>query len=170
MNKTELFQNNERLLYKQSWHYAKRYNMDFEEVKSQAFLIFCEAIDRFEENKASFTTHLFNRLRTLNDYCNKEKSIRQKESIEEHMESEESIEEHLERILFYQLVDLLSADGKRLVEGIVSGEFHRPDMDRQRGVGIQCVRDISRQKWGWGFDRANAAWYEIYDWWNNTVN
>lgn len=75
MDPTSIFKKNERLIYKQSWHYAKKYDMDFEDIKSQAFLVFCEALDRFDDSQATFTTFLFHRLRTLNDYCKKEKGI-----------------------------------------------------------------------------------------------
>ncbi len=172
MNKTELFRDHEKLIYKQSHYHARQWGMDFEEVKSQGFLIFYETIERFKKEKnTQFSTYLYWRLLTLGDYCRKEKGLIDQYTIPSGGKLlEESIDTHLDRILFYQMVDLLSTDGEKIVKSLVEGIFHKPNMDRQRPVGKSRIKEIATKEWGWTQSRVDKVWGEVGEWWNNTVN
>lgn len=169
INKAELFKKNERLIYKQSWYYAKKYDIDFEEVRSQAYIVFCEAIDRFDRKMgASFTTYLFDRLRTLDYYCKKEKFTKSLEIWigKEYLRFGEIIEDRIERLNFYEMVDLLSKDARSLVKEIISGTFNQPGMDRQRSVGKTRIRKVVTKEWGWTHSKVDDVWNEVKTWWN----
>lgn len=58
-----------KMIENAAWKASRIFRMDVEDLRAQAYLIFCEAIERYDPGKASFSTHLFNRLRTINDYC-----------------------------------------------------------------------------------------------------
>ena len=57
------------LIRKSAHFYAKKWNIDYEEVEAQGFLIYCESIDTFDFNKSRFSTYLTWQLKRLNDFC-----------------------------------------------------------------------------------------------------
>ena len=71
INSTEAFKQYQPLIESFTWKATKRYRyLEHEDIKQQAYLIFCEAIERYDEKRnVKFITFLFHRLRTLNDYC-----------------------------------------------------------------------------------------------------
>ena len=59
-----------RMVRKMAHFYAKCYHMDYEDVESQGFLIYCVSLEKYKKGKASFSTHLYINLRgRLKDYC-----------------------------------------------------------------------------------------------------
>jgi hypothetical protein len=73
-----------------AWGAAKAWGLDFDDVEAQGYLVFMEATERYEEGRASFSTFLFNRLKTLNDYCEREVKLRGKTMpiLEEYLDDE----------------------------------------------------------------------------------
>jgi hypothetical protein len=71
INSTEAFKQYQPLIESFTWKATKRYRyLEHDDIKQRAYLIFCEAIERYDENrKVKFITFLYHRLRTLNDYC-----------------------------------------------------------------------------------------------------
>lgn len=62
----------EKMIMKFARQVERKYQgrIEFEELLSQGNLVYMEAIERFDPTKgASFSTHLFSRLRTLYDYA-----------------------------------------------------------------------------------------------------
>lgn len=57
------------IIRKRAHEYAHRYNIDYEDVEAQGFLIYCECIDTFDITKSSFSTHLYVELGRLDHYC-----------------------------------------------------------------------------------------------------
>jgi RNA polymerase sigma factor (sigma-70 family) len=187
MNKQQLFETNENLIYNRAWHYSKKYDIDFQELKSEGYKIFCEAIERFEEKRSKFSTFLFHRLRTIEDYCQREKLIEKRFKVnefefnsfdgnmaghdEEFLKSGKpycseliKIEDPIEqKILFEQAVEKLSSDGQYIVANMIYGEFHNPESKRQRTIGKSRVREVI----GWGEERVNQVWGELKEWWTN---
>jgi RNA polymerase sigma factor (sigma-70 family) len=72
--KEKLFNQYENMIYKQSWHYANKFNLDYNDVQSEAFIIFCKAVESFDERQAQFSTYLYNKLKSLTQICMKEKN------------------------------------------------------------------------------------------------
>lgn len=54
---------------KAAWKYAKRRRVEYEELEGQAFLIYAEALNRWNPGTATFSTFLTFRLKKLEDYC-----------------------------------------------------------------------------------------------------
>lgn len=170
-----LLEQNERLIYSQAWKYAWKYNMEIEDTKSQAFLIFCEALDRFD-GRSRFITFLSWRLMTLNDYCRREKALLDHENIEPKKldnggnDIEENPEWMLkedktaERLAFYQVVESLSRDGQDVVEHLIYGSFTQPKEKWQRDTGKYKMQEVLVKDWGWAKDRVEGVWNEIQGW------
>jgi len=65
----ELFEKYVNLIRKRAHKYSKLYGVDYYELESQGFLIFCECVENYDVSKsASFCTYLYIQLNRLNDY------------------------------------------------------------------------------------------------------
>jgi hypothetical protein len=69
---TKQFNQFRPMVEKAVWKYSKKYHLDFAEIEGQGYLIFCEALEKLDPSKASFSTYLFNELDRLDGYCRKE--------------------------------------------------------------------------------------------------
>ena len=61
MNKLEVekyYKKYKGMINKMAFFYSKKYNKEYDELKGQANLIFCEALERYEKMKSSFSTYL----------------------------------------------------------------------------------------------------------------
>jgi hypothetical protein len=66
MDKEKLFNQYKNMINKFAWHNTKLIMNGknvFEDFQAQGYLIFCQALESFDEKKASFCTHLYNSLR-----------------------------------------------------------------------------------------------------------
>lgn len=50
-------------------HYADIYNIDYDELEAQGYLIYCEALKSYDPSKSKFITHLMSELRGLGNYA-----------------------------------------------------------------------------------------------------
>lgn len=50
-------------------HYADIYNIDYDELEAQGYLIYCEALESYDPSKSKFITHLMSELRGLGNYA-----------------------------------------------------------------------------------------------------
>lgn len=164
--KTELFKKTEKLIYQRAWYYARKYGMDFEDIRSQAFLIFTEAVDRFDPSQGSFVTFLYHRLRTLNDYCKREKRIGIRFTDFENVIDEHHIDENEQsRAWMNERIESLSDDAKIVISGILSGQFHTPLKPyQQKPVSKDAVSYSMVKEEGWTYTRFNRVWIEIRNW------
>lgn len=64
-----LYKNYERMLQKISWYYAKKWNLEFEDVFGESTVIFAETLARYQDDISSFSTYLYHRLKKLSQYC-----------------------------------------------------------------------------------------------------
>lgn len=65
----ELFQKYVNLIRKRAHGYSKKFGVDYYELESQGFLIFCECLEKYDVSKsASFCTYLYTQLNRLGDY------------------------------------------------------------------------------------------------------
>ena len=65
----ELFEKYVNLIRKRAHKYSEKFGVDYYELESQGFLIFCECIENYNVAKeASFCTYLYIQLNRLGDY------------------------------------------------------------------------------------------------------
>jgi len=109
--KKEHYKQYEKMIYKSSYNYSRRYNQEFEDILSEACLIYCECLQRFDGRKASFSTFLSMSLNfRLGNYC--------KRNRKRILETEEFIDTEFlkENIEFSFFKDSLSENSKKIVE------------------------------------------------------
>lgn len=56
------------MIRKMAHKFSNKYNVPYDEVEAQGFLIYSECVKTFDMSKGSFSTHLFTNLKKLNDY------------------------------------------------------------------------------------------------------
>lgn len=79
MNQEQLFKSVEKLIYSQAWHYSKKFGVDFEDIRSEGYEIFCKAVKKFDKGKdVKFSTYLFHQLRILGDKHHQKKYYEQR--------------------------------------------------------------------------------------------
>ena len=54
---------------KSAHHYSSIYNVEYEELEAQGYLIYCECLRTYDASKSTFITHLTSELRRLGDYA-----------------------------------------------------------------------------------------------------
>lgn len=147
----------EGLINKQSWVYARKYLLDFEDVRSQAFVIFCEALQKYDDRHASFTTYLWHQLRALETWCWDEKRVRWFLS--------DSISEEYPMTKSPPKIDLgeLGLDAAEIVRRITYGEFYDPNrLSYKSGSRTTVAKTLK-----WNPDRFDDAWTEAKGWWKD---
>ena len=46
------------LIRKRAWEYSKKWGIEYSEMESQGYLIYCECLEKFDSNKARFSTYV----------------------------------------------------------------------------------------------------------------
>jgi len=181
INSTEAFKQYQPLIEGFTWRAVKRHNyLEYDDIKQQAYLIFCEAIERFDESrKVKFITFLFHRLRTLNDYCifeNKKKNginklphvYNNNEGYEENNEmdiidtSYEQFEIAMERL---ESALELSKDAQEILNYLIGREWETPGINRI--PRLHSVKKYFYYTKNWMPKRTETAWDEIKSWWRS---
>jgi hypothetical protein len=127
-----------------AWYHSKKYNMEYDDLQSEGYVIFCEAMNRFNsELGTAFSTFLFHRLRTLNDYCRKMKRYSNIDNIDDYYDLEDRGNESYE--IFYEAMERLSSAGRTVMEAVIKGEFERPGYKGKYGK-IRLQKTLIR-KW-----------------------
>lgn len=57
------------LIRQRAHEYADKFDVDYSEMESQGFLIYCECLEKFDVNKSSFSTYLYIQLGRLGDFA-----------------------------------------------------------------------------------------------------
>lgn len=190
-NYDELLNKHRQMIRQHAWSAAQAWNMDFSELEAQALLIFVEATKRYKKTKgASFGTFLFHRLRTLNDYCEREIKIqgRLEPLLEEMFDGDslcdsseyismKSTEEQLKKIddSFVDFCDVLSdaeakaklsMDAQAILNYIFVGDWGTPGSALKPSLfGAQNA--FKRE--GWLPSRTLKAWEEVKFWYRVEV-
>lgn len=164
--KTNLFRKVELMLNKKAWDYARTYHLDFEECQSQAYLIFCEALEKYDPSKeVRFSTFLHSNLWHLNDLAHKETQ----QSFTVNFDKFEGTFDR-DYQSFSEVVDRLEAkvglldDAQELLSFILSREWEVPGMVPCRPYLSSTSERFKKEK-NWSFQRTWEAWQEVKTWW-----
>lgn len=63
-----LFEKYANLIRRRAHEYSKKYGIDYSELESQGFLIYCQCLEKYDISKSSFSTYLYIQLNRLGDY------------------------------------------------------------------------------------------------------
>jgi len=138
MTTTALFYKHDKLLKKQAWVFSRRFNIEFEEVYSEAALIFVRAAQSYEPTVSKFITYLYTVLHNgLVSFCVKFKD-RNPCNISFLEKILEVTDIRIDKLSAGLSVKTLSVDAQLFVEFVMSGKFHtefgkrwlRPDIQK----------------------------------------
>jgi hypothetical protein len=178
---TKQFNQFRPMVEKVVWKYSKKYHLDYEEISGQGYLIFCEALEKLDPSKASFSTYLFGELDRLDQYCRKEYR-KNKKSVQRIKHSKVRGYGHniyINRLypdnttiynysIFEKVLDKmdyeisLSDDAKDILRYILSREWE--DVERNWVPRFSHIKEIYSLK-GWANNRIQKTWQEIRSWW-----
>lgn len=192
MNATKAFKQFQPMIEGAAWKAHRHYHIDVEELRGQAYLVFCEAIERYDPNKASFSTHLFSRLRTVKDYASQERRKCQKETSFQAKEKREDNDVNvgldyignggtfglcagtdlIPEVRYEQVEEAmdrletaldLSEDAQDILDFLIGREWETPGINRV--PRLYTVKKYYRYWKGWMPQRTEKAWEEIRNWW-----
>lgn len=186
MDSQQLLQENHTMLKSAAWNCFQSYGVEYEEVLSQSYLIFMEALEKYDSGKgAKFSSYLFSRLRTLADYCKKETRYKNRavplfshatmqtdEVVYEYeIENEALIDPYWTKFCqvleMYESMSELSADAKLLYKSMLNGECYEPGLPSK--PNLTKITRIMRGAEGWMPARTSLAWRELEYWFNNSL-
>jgi len=168
------------MIEKATWHYSRKYRLDRNELQGQGYLIFCEALERFDEKKASFSTYLFNELSRLNIYCKEEYRHKYKDIQRIKKEKQRGYGKNLfvnrmnmeniycDYAIFNKVLGRLdyeislSNDAKEIVTYILSRDWENVEINWKPRFSYIQKRYLEI---GWTQNRVKKAWREIKEWW-----
>jgi hypothetical protein len=172
------------MVEKAVWKYSKKYHLDYEEISGQGYLIFCEALEKLNPDKASFSTYLFNELNRLDNYCkneyrkNKKSVQRIKHShirgyghnifinrlyVEETIKYDYKVFEKVLNKIDYEIS--LSDDAKDILQYILSRGWE--DVETNWIPRFSYIKKVYTNK-GWAGNRIINSWKEIRSWWQES--
>ena len=168
------------LIRNKAWEYYKKTGVDYEELESQGFLIYCECLEKYDISKSGFSTYLYIQLNRLGDFTRT--YIRQKgvliddantsdlkqsdKVVSYNYEDEEKIDlvnkedSVTQEDLLKFAKDNLSLDAYSLIYWIIKrtwDNFHR----NKPSIKLMC------EKLNWERERVIRAFNECKRFWNN---
>ena len=170
---TQLFKDNEGILKKQASFYSKRYNLEWEEVYSQALEIFCETWSKWNPLKGTkFSSYLTIELQRLNYFCKKMNKSYTSASIDECLDSPFStFQDLLNNLLSYtpefsiEFLDSieteLSQEAGKVVLDLIQGNFQKEVKGNYNWFGVKALN----RKFSWPSWKGKKVLDEIREWW-----
>ncbi len=168
----QLFAKHRNQIRDRAWRYAQKWNADFEELEAQGYLIFVEALERYDPDQgAAFSTYLHHRLRGLNDFCRREARLGYRVwPFEFNEESGDPGPHDPFFIRFCEILELreaqtqLSPDARVMLRWLLDGQWREYGVPKSRPFFSGVVRAF-RREWGWTTTRVADGWAELQAWW-----
>lgn len=173
MKKTQ-FEKYVDLIRKRAHEYSEKYNIDYSEMESQGFLIYCECLEKFNPDKAKFTTYLYIQLNRLRDFAriyNRQQGYLIQDYFQPQIEDEENANLEYEIVsINYNLPELneflseakqeLSEDAFKLIIWIVKREWE--EKNKRTPTISMAVKYFSRSR-----QKIEEIWEECRNFWLN---
>lgn len=168
MNATKLYRENEKMIKSMSGKVSRITGIEKDEVEAQGNLIFCECLQRYEENRGQFSKYLSNALHFgLYKYAKHEAgAIDHFEITESNSDISKEIESKLSAVYDYSdIVDTtfvnLSTDSQYICGLVLSADKELPKRKySSTRVSKRKLTEHLRAE-GWKFTRINNAFNEI---------
>lgn len=160
------------LIRKSAHFYAKKWNVDYEEIESQGFLIYCQCLKDYDISQSKFSTHLTWELKRLNDYC-KTYLRQQGKFIEDYFKTDDpelsptdiipakAENASLSEILEYA-VKYLSSDAYKLLDWILGRTWE------QKGR-LKPSITLAMNTFHYSRGQATSLWNEVGDFYYNNL-
>jgi hypothetical protein len=160
-----------RMVRSAAWRSAKRHDLDFQELEAQAIFVFCEALRRFDAERATFSTFLTHRLRTLEDYAKREaRGYARTESLDDDDETFEARDYETADAVFQFIererqLTRLSEDARDVLNYLCGHEWETPGITLKDRPTFRGISEWYQERWGWTPRRIREAWAELEQWW-----
>ena len=150
----------QKLIAERAWHWAKRTKRDFQELKAEGNLVFCEVVWKFDSSQSSFSTFLWKCLDTR--FGNLAKGDWHQPSLEEiplDLPSKDSSPERMAMVK--ELIRMLNKDAQTLVECVLETPQDLIWMFGCHGKAVRITRSgllkYFRKRRGWSIPRYQRA-------------
>jgi len=146
------------MIRKVSFYFSNKYKVEYEDVEAQAYLIFCETLEKYDNTKSSFSTYLYTR---LNGYLNLYLKKNINNDYEYIDEGKDKIFDKFCKILeFYDQINTeLSEDVKKVLDYILNNQ-------RRKKASKYSTINYFTEKYNWTQSRVIRAWEKIKIWWS----
>lgn len=161
------------LIRRRAHEYAEKYGVDYSELESQGFLIYCECLQKYDVSKSTFCTYLYIQLSRLGDYVKAYKR-QQGVMIQDYYanENDYSINNDYETMLSAREISpsldnflceakqALSKDAYEVMDWIVCRTWERKNKRKPTVSMVVKKFNVSKQV-------AEKLWAECKKFWNN---
>lgn len=157
------------MIEKAAWHARKTYKIDIEEARSQAYLIFCETLHRYDSsNAAAFGTYLYTRLKHLQVLAHRD-FRRRPRTAQAYIDN---VESHRYEVVANELELLessseLSDDAQCVLKFILDREWDIPGVSNWQ-PRVKATALWFNHEYKWSGYRTAKAWKEAKTWWKAT--
>lgn len=156
-----VFEDYVKLIRKRAGYYSKVHGVEYSDVESEGFLIYCKALESYDPSKGLFSTHLYYELNRLGEYCLK---VKKHSGFEMSEEQEAILETSPITATLNDLMDLakdfLNADAYEVFSWIVNRKWEC------KGRRIPTLATATSH-FGWKGKRMRTAWNDCKSFWNN---
>jgi hypothetical protein len=167
MDRQAMFKQYKNMILKYAYFVSMKWNVPYDEMCSQGNEIFVKALNKFD-GRASFSTYLYSKLISLNDYG--EKQLRLLSGINFVEEFPDIFNNHsvfgvsyvdFEKrfVLFDSIATELSEDARVVIDYMLSNI----DKKHSRHSVWMTLRDA----YGWSLGKVKDIWQEIEAWWRS---
>lgn len=166
VKKTKLFEQYESMINFFAWRATKLYHLEFEEVQAQCYLLFCEAMNRFDRTKGSPSTFFYISMKPIYGWAWNEKKKYLHYSFE-------TFEPSYDFDAFSKVVDLmefkrlLSSDAKELLDFLLEGEWDVPEFHVR--PSFRMTKNWMMAYEDWTLKRTKEAFAEVKKWWHEVA-
>lgn len=154
-----------RLIRNTAGDYARLYKLPYEDVEAQAFLIYCETLEKYDVSRGvQFITYLYLRLKSLGDYCKSEIRKNTAESVSIYdMEVDERTENLQVKDFLAIASKMLSIEAYAVLQWLVSFEWNDDNKV------YSCKPTVARvmKKFHYSRQKSIRLWNEIKMFWNS---
>ena len=170
-SREQLLPKYDRMIKKAAWATARRYDLDFDDLLQEGYLIFLGAVDRYEPTQASFSTYLHNSLRALSAL--RQPFVRRERQYRFHTVSSPALDtlvedttiRLLDELAILESVEDLPPDALGVLEWL---------LDREAGFTIHKAalrRAITHfgSTYHWACERTTTAWDTLSAWWSRAA-
>lgn len=162
---TETHKDVQKLIYKCVWAVKDRFTFDFNELLSEANMIFLEAYDTYDEDKGGFSTWLTTSLTyRLSNYCKEQ--IKKNHLLESYLTNGEfKTECTFDFDFFAEIIQSAKADTKEVMAIIFDPpkeiEKKLSKRNNYKQITVSMLREYLKQQLGWSRKRIIDSFLEI---------
>lgn len=159
------------LIRKQAHLYSDMFGIDYDEMESQGFLIYCKCLETYDCTKSGFSTHLFYQLKKLKDFAltyNRQKGILIYDCFIDKSEAE-NYEKNITKDynltsvddLLIEAKENLSRDAFNLLSWIISFEWKKKEYKK-----MVPTKKLASQVFNFSPVKIHRLWSECENFWN----